>query len=365
LSRKIIIANIILIVILTIGVVGCGKITKVNESSNSEISRIAILPEEIILAPNGFQQFKAILYDSGNNVVTNESTIVSWSVSGNIGTIAQNGTFTAAIVGDGQAVASVGNIQGTANVKVIDGAPPSDFQLTEVGEKLFPSRTISISWTIPEATAGSLVKYDVYSRMVEEGMNENDERLWVYLKKDISPSTNSTEIPLPYDGIYDIKVRVVDSKDLWRDSDGGSSSGDPRDPSRILRAEIDATPPLFFSMIYPGYGRSLDAKDVRIAWNETQDENLDYYEVIVGADPNNMHGSAIFSATFEATASRECWVRNLERGVYYIYLAAYDKAGHYRRIDGKTDIPEFDLERINKWPAAWPSFEIDPIPPGP
>jgi len=248
-------------------------------------------------------------------------------------------------------------------VQIFGASPPTDFRLTKTGNQLVPGLTFTISWTTSEADWYGLKKYEVYGRIVEEGMDENDEKLWVYLKKDILPSVNSAEISLLYDGIYDIKVRAVDNNGNWRDSDGGSSSGDSRDPSRILRAQIDATPPLFFSMTYPGYGRSLDAKDVRIAWNETQDENLDYYELIVGTDPNNMHGSAIFSATFEASASRECWVSNLERGIYYIYLAAYDKAGHYRRIDGKTDILEFDVERENKWAAAWPSFEIDPIPP--
>lgn len=358
-SNKIVIALVGLAVILTAGsgVTGCGQSQKPIEGSI--VSRISISPEEITLAPNGFQQFYAAFYDSLNNIVTNESVTISWGVSGDIGTINQNGTFTATATGDGQVTASARGISGTASISVVNGTPPGDFQLTAVGEKLFPSRTFSISWTAPEATTNSLAKFDVYAHIIIEGEEARDDS-WGYLKKDIDASMTSTEVAITYDGIYDIKVRAIDSKGLWRDSDVGSSSGDTRDPSRILRAEIDAIPPLGFTLEDPPDGFVIYGKDARIRWSEAQDINIDRYELTVSTNVNDILSSAIYSATFEATATREVWLRNLPGGKYYTYIIAYDKADHYCRLNGTTDVAGYAWPDLaSSWKGAWPSFEID------
>jgi len=251
-------------------------------------------------------------------------------------------------------------------VQIFGASPPTDFRLTKTGDQLVPSRTFTISWTTSEADWYGLKKYEVYCRIVHEGMDENDENTWVYLKKDIPPTAASTTVDLSYDGLYDIKVRAIDNNGNWRDSDGGSSSGDTKDPSRNLRVHIDAIPPLGFALESPPDGFRIDGKDVRIAWSEAQDKNLDHYDVVVGTDPNDIHGTAVYSATFEATATREVWLRDLPRSKYYIYIAVYDKAGHYCRLDGQTDVPGYAYPQMaSSWGAAWPFFEIDPLPPDP
>ncbi|MEA3494010.1 MAG: Ig-like domain-containing protein [Candidatus Margulisiibacteriota bacterium] len=249
-------------------------------------------------------------------------------------------------------------------VQIFGASPPTDFSLTETGEQFVSGRTFTISWATSEADWYGLKKYEVYGRTIYEGMDESSEESWVYLKKNISPSENSVEITLPYDGIYDVKVKAVDNNGNWRDSDGGSSSGDSRDSSRILRATIDAIPPLGFTLEDPPDGYLIDGKDVRIAWSEAQDENLDYYELVVGIDIDDIHESAIYSATFEAAATREVWLKDLPIGKYYIFMATFDKAGHYCQVNGTTDVAGYSWPDLaSNWAGKWPSFEIDPIPP--
>ena len=246
-------------------------------------------------------------------------------------------------------------------VQIFGVSPPTDFHLTETGNKLFSGNTFVINWTTSEADWYGLKRYDVYTRIVKEGMDESDENSWVYLKKNIPTTENSTEVTLPSDGVFDIKVRAMDNNGNWRDSDGGSSSGNSRDNARILRAEIDTYPPKSFSISNIYDGQYFDEGKVIITWNPANDVNLDHYELCIGTDQNDVHGSAVYSATYESTVT-SCEV-NLSGGIYYIYMAAHDKAGHIRRLDGSTDVPESNLDLTSTWKGKWPCFEIDHDPP--
>jgi len=242
--------------------------------------------------------------------------------------------------------------------------PPQDFYLlTSTTEVISPTKDYALSWTSASLHYGPtwnhLKEYQVLGRKLDWKEGE-----YGVLVNRIRPDATSTTVNLMVDDTWQIKVRAIDEEGNWCDSDGTNSAGYAGDPKRLITVKVDSTPPNIFTISYPWYdGQKFDAKDVRIAWEEALDANLDHYELVVGTDPNDIHGSAIFSAEIPATATREVWLRNLQRGRYYIYMIAYDKAGHWRRLDGKTDVPEWDHDLTYAWDGKWPAFEVGTIPP--
>jgi hypothetical protein len=208
-NKKIVVASIVLALML---VLGCGKSQNSIEQQNSTIYRISITPEEIALTPNGFQQFHAILYDSSNNdITTNESVPLSWDVSGSVGAITQSGTFTATAVGDGQIIASVGSVKGSANIQIIEGIPPSAFNLIiTTKEVISPTRIYTISWTTSEAKYNGLKEYQILGCFVSQWEAGN----YSVLKRNILPDTTSASVNLMLDGIWEIKVRALDNEEI-------------------------------------------------------------------------------------------------------------------------------------------------------
>jgi len=339
-GKKIIITLIIFASILLILVVGCGKTQNPIEQQNSKISRISIIPEEIALAPNGFQQFCAILYDSSNNdITTKESVTLNWDVSGSVGAITLSGTFTATAVGDGQVFASVGGVKGTANIKVVDGTPPNDFNLIITSNEVITStETYAVSWTASGSKYNTLQEYEILGCYVNQ-WNKDD---YGVLKKSIGPTATSAVVDLMLDGIWKLKVRAVDTKGLWRDSDGTSAAGSVGDPSRLLTVLRDTVPPGIFTIGNVYNVRYFDNPTDPIMWNSASDDNLDRYEITICTDPNDIFGTSVRSSTL--LAKETSFEVNLPTGYYYVYLVAYDKAGHYRTIKGKTDIPARDQD---------------------
>ncbi|KAF0134214.1 MAG: fibronectin I domain-containing protein, partial [Candidatus Saganbacteria bacterium] len=122
--------------------------------------------------------------------------------------------------------------------------------------------------------------------------------------------------------------------------------------------KIDPIPPQIFTISNIYDGQYFDSRDVKIAWNEAPDKDLDHYELYIGTDKNNIIGTAVFAATIEASATRECYA-SLPGGNYWIYMRAYDKLLNFRGLDGKTNAPGHDLNLEENLV----SFEIDHEPP--
>jgi hypothetical protein len=89
--------------------------------SSSPISSITISPDTAIMTPRASRQFRASGLDAQGNVVPNVSFV--WTVDpANLGTIDQNGNFTASdAVGSGMIHAAAYGIQGTAVITISSG----------------------------------------------------------------------------------------------------------------------------------------------------------------------------------------------------------------------------------------------------
>lgn len=358
--KMILTASILVVLTFVMGIMGCGQNNNI-DTPIPGVSRISITPEETTLAPNGSQQFNLSYYDQNNNIVTNESAAISWSVSGSVGTITQNGTFAATAVGNGQVVARAGSLSCSSNIAVVDGTPPDDFDLIVSSYEVFASnQECLISWHHSSSKDG-LKMYQILGCNVDQ-----NETTFGVLKNVIDPSSTSTFVNLLLDENWKIKVRAVDNNGLWSDSDGTSAAGDKGDSARILRVKVDLTPPLFFEASnfysYPSSdgkfrGVFFDNPKEPIRWNIAQDKNLDRYEIAICTDPDNLSSTTVFAKTVEA-GTISCEV-SLPTGFYFANIVAYDKAGHYRTITGKTDIPDFDKDLSSGWAYSLPIFGIN------
>jgi len=239
---------------------------------------------------------------------------------------------------------------------VLDTIPPKISDLTFEG--VLPTRQkaemairdpqsfqLDDNWSI----AKGLRKYEILTKTI--GSNWN-------MVETISTSSESNaffvDIPNPNEP-FEIKVKAYDSVGNWRDSTGAVNEA---------KYTFDnSKSPSAFSLIRPYIGEHIDGKIVTITWNSATDSDLNYYELCIGTDPNDIHASAVYSITLPVLATR-CDVY-LPRGTYYIYMIAYDKVGHFRRLDGKTDIPEYDKDLTYAWTEKWPMFEVGTIPPRP
>jgi hypothetical protein len=84
----------------------------------TDIAKIVIRPNPVVLKVDETQQMTAQAYDGFNNQMDVTNTAFEWSVSGNIGTITSAGLFTATQLGNGWIKAAYRHISDSVNVLV-------------------------------------------------------------------------------------------------------------------------------------------------------------------------------------------------------------------------------------------------------
>jgi len=121
-----------------------------------EVSSITVTPSEASVVAGTIRTFTATAFDAFGNAVTNATP--TWSTTGSIGTIAQDGVLTAAnLTATGAVIATVGPVTATASVEVVAG-PLASIALT-------PSDTSGAVGTIVTVTA---VGFDAYGNRIED-----------------------------------------------------------------------------------------------------------------------------------------------------------------------------------------------------
>jgi hypothetical protein len=85
----------------------------------SAIASITLLPNPIVIQAGQQQTISAIAKDSYGTTCTLIPSDLSWSVSGEIGTISQNGVFRATTVGEGSVTVNYNSITCTISVSVV------------------------------------------------------------------------------------------------------------------------------------------------------------------------------------------------------------------------------------------------------
>ncbi|MDD3807325.1 MAG: phosphodiester glycosidase family protein [Candidatus Marinimicrobia bacterium] len=106
----------------------------------SVLTRLEITPNPVILNVGGFQQMNVIAYDNYENVITFSLSDYEWQVEGDVGTITENGFFTATQSGEGSIIVQYGSVIGSVpvtvgistSVLVDDFSDVSQFTLTGV-----------------------------------------------------------------------------------------------------------------------------------------------------------------------------------------------------------------------------------------
>ena len=97
------------------GIIGTAPVAVIDGS----VVSVSISPASASVTSGATQQFAVSVLDSGGNTV---AVTPAWSVSGGIGTMAADGTFTAGTAGSGSITATVNTVSQTASVTVTPGA---------------------------------------------------------------------------------------------------------------------------------------------------------------------------------------------------------------------------------------------------
>lgn len=82
------------------------------------ISQIILSPDPVILQPGQSQQMTATAYDNYNNIIALQQSDFQWSVTAGLGSITSAGYFTASNTGNGQIIASIDSVTGSAELTV-------------------------------------------------------------------------------------------------------------------------------------------------------------------------------------------------------------------------------------------------------
>jgi hypothetical protein len=115
-------------------IVGSADVTTIA----GNLARLRILPAELTLESGGSRQFKAEGLDANDNAI--DEVTVTWSTSGEIGTIGETtGLFTAVKAGTGEIVASSGLINTSAAIEVVPGEPSLDNSKVSVAPEMLPA----------------------------------------------------------------------------------------------------------------------------------------------------------------------------------------------------------------------------------
>lgn len=149
--------------------------------TESPLTRIQVSPASTYLAVGASQQFTAIGFDNSNNQIP---IYPVWEVIGNVGTIDQNGLFTASPTQKGSAeiVAKVGLISGSARVNVTSPDPilsqsfPNPFRLTKGEDRkvyfpfILPEKKEKVSITIFTISGERVKKINLKEMMKKKGI---------------------------------------------------------------------------------------------------------------------------------------------------------------------------------------------------
>ncbi len=95
--------------------------TRVAAQDNGSIQSIQVVPADTTVSVGDSIQFNSVVTDTGGTVI--DST-VTWSVVGDVGTITENGKFTAMAAGSGYVAAQIGDISDSASVTVTAAEEP-------------------------------------------------------------------------------------------------------------------------------------------------------------------------------------------------------------------------------------------------
>ncbi|MFA5034618.1 MAG: FlgD immunoglobulin-like domain containing protein [Candidatus Margulisiibacteriota bacterium] len=305
---------------------------KVRNKNGLEIRTLA----DVQLSPKGHKEFVFESYDLTNNILL-------------------DGQYTVNLRLDDRA-------NSTAFVTrevTIDHAPQDFYLIMATNEVLTSAATYELAWT-PATPFGPewnhLKEYQIMGYKVGGGASD-----YGVLVKNIAPTATSGNFHFQVDGVWKIKIRAIDDEGNWQDSDGTNSAGFAGNPNRILTVCHDSSPPGPMALLSPYDGQYFAEGKLLIIWKPVKDVNLDHYELCIGTDQNNIHGSSVIYR--DLTKDSTSFEAELPGGIYYIYLAAYDKADHYRVVDGTTDIAKFNQSPGTVFAGKWPSFEIDHLPP--
>ena len=300
------------------------------------------------LAPKGKKEFCWQTYDKNNRVVFDGQYSIDIKVDDHIGAPIKK------------------------SVKVIVDHAPQDFlHLLPTTEVVSATKEYKLSWSsafLYSSAWNHLQEYQIWGKRIDK-----DEAAFNLLKSGINPRRTSCIVKFPADGTWAVKIRAIDAEGNWRESDGSNSAGFTGESNRILRVIIDTTPPGRFSILQPHNEETFDSHNVLIKWNSAQDENLDYYEVTVKTNIKRYAAPSIYHQEIPASASREVYLKDLDKGEYYIYITAFDKAGNYRKNDGKAGMAKTKKERYkiskevcsifkvkNRIPTPYDGLEIPP-----
>ncbi|MCE5250262.1 Ig-like domain-containing protein, partial [bacterium] len=104
----------------TQGVTGEATVTVVSRNGDPVLNSIAIDPTSASILTGETIEFSAFPYDTQNDIMDAD---ISWSVTGGIGFVNQDGLFTATTAGNGTVIASTGGFSASATITVTDPPP--------------------------------------------------------------------------------------------------------------------------------------------------------------------------------------------------------------------------------------------------
>jgi len=91
------------------------RLTLTDETVALSVSAVQVTPSSVALNVGAQQQYTVTVLDSSSQVVALTPT---WTVTGGVGTVDQNGVFTATSAGSGQVTATVAGVSGSGDVTV-------------------------------------------------------------------------------------------------------------------------------------------------------------------------------------------------------------------------------------------------------
>ena len=151
--------------------------TLVSAQEAPVVDTIEISPADTTVVVGEDVQFTAVVLDSENAEI---DTAVVWSAEGDIGTIDENGLFSATTAGSGIVIATVGDIADTAAVTVTEEAVPviasiEIFTYTsniavgdsaqfhaEVEDSEGEDIDAEVNWSLSDSTVGSIDRYGLF-----------------------------------------------------------------------------------------------------------------------------------------------------------------------------------------------------------
>jgi hypothetical protein len=121
--------------LLVIGLIGCG-------ADSGVADRVVVSPTTVLVGQQQKQQFYATVYNASNQVLTK---VITWSVTGGIGTIDASGLlYAGSSLVSGTVVAQADSLSGSANVTVTDRGTVSG-RITDIEGNRCASITVTLN----------------------------------------------------------------------------------------------------------------------------------------------------------------------------------------------------------------------------